>query len=129
MSETRPLPQTVVEALRRTKEVLQQHGRTQRQNWAPDGKVCLWAAVILATGLYLEPSGEAYAGLQRAIAPDEVERRQQLTNRTLALLDSVVPPRHCGVIEFNDDPRTTDEDVTVLIDDAIASVLEVSTDQ
>jgi hypothetical protein len=128
-AQERPLPQTVVEALQRTKEVLQEQGRTTEKNFR-DGKVCLNGASLVAIGLY-DTAGK-YLGGNYSLSSAEFRRRQTLQLATSLALDDVTQERTGRAYfatGYNDLPGTTDEDIASLIDAAIAKAESGPVDQ
>jgi hypothetical protein len=119
-AQERPLPQTVVEALQRTKEVLQEQGRTTEKN----------GASLVAIGLY-DTAGK-YLGGNYSLSSAEFRRRQTLQLATSLALDDVTQERTGRAYfatGYNDLPGTTDEDIASLIDAAIAKAESGPVDQ
>jgi hypothetical protein len=120
----RALPQTVVEALRRTKEVLQERGRGRGEDLLKDGRVCLVGALYIAAGVYgADATHDDFRFADPSeVGLDEVQRRDELALAAVRLLDKVSSRRstdRLGAVSYNDADTTTDEDVASLIDDAI----------
>jgi hypothetical protein len=102
MSETAVL-------LRGAREILRTRGRAVGDYQNAAGQVCLSMALH-----------EASLGQNLAIA-DIAHRLVRATVREQF-------PGRCGVVDFNDDLRTTDDDVMLVLDKAIARAEEMVTE-